>query len=438
MADRKGIVCRAVSRVYHSPSGSVEALHSLDLSLQPGVVTALVGPSGSGKSSLLRLLAGIDAPDAGTIAVDGLDLGTLRGRDLRRFRRRSVSYLAQRPAANLIPHLTLREHLGGAAAGDIAEEIGIAHRLDARAGEMSGGEQARAAIAVGIARETSVVLVDEPTAELDRRTAAHVIDALERTAAGGRTVVVATHDPDVTRVAAQTVELATRVVEHQRFARKTRKTGPPAIVLDRLSKSYGGARVLDDASLELRSGELGVLVGRSGSGKSTALMVAGGWLSPDSGAAIVPGSSDRAPPSWERTSYLSQRFGLVPELSIAENISLPLRLAGADDVGRVAELMDELMLADLGDRLPAETSVGQQQRAALARALVHPPDALLADEPASHQDGRSAELVWSVLAAACERATACLVATHEERAPLADRVWRISDGRIQGSDEDLL
>ena len=188
MADREGIVCRGVSRVYRSPSGSVEALHSLDLSLQPGVVTALVGPSGSGKSSLLRLLAGIDAPDAGTITVGGLDLGTLRGPALRRFRRRSVSYLAQRPAANLIPHLTLREHLGGAAAGDIAEEIGIAHRLDARAGEMSGGEQARAAIAVGIARDTSVVLVDEPTAELDRRTAAHVIDALERTAAGGRTV----------------------------------------------------------------------------------------------------------------------------------------------------------------------------------------------------------------------------------------------------------
>ncbi|HST18495.1 MAG TPA: ATP-binding cassette domain-containing protein [Gaiellaceae bacterium] len=432
MADRTGIVCRAVSRVYRSPSGSVEALHALNLSLRPGALHALVGPSGCGKSSLLRLLAGLDAPDAGSIMVGGIDVESLRGSEVRRFRRETVSYLAQRPAANLIPHLTLREHLEGSAARlAVAEEIGIAHRLDARAGEMSGGEQARAAIAIGIARETSFVLVDEPTAELDRRTATRVIDALARATADGRTVVVATHDPDVIRVAAQTVELATRVAEHPRFERRARETRAPAIVLDRVSKSYGPATVVDEVSLELQPGELGVLVGRSGSGKSTALMLAGGWLSPDSGVARVPGGSASAPPAWARTSYLSQRFGLLPELSVAENIALPLRLTGADQGGRVAELMDALSLTDLGERLPAETSVGQQQRAALARALVQHPEALIADEPTSHQDARSAELVWSALVAACERGTACLIATHEERAPFADRVWRISDGRIQ-------
>lgn len=432
MAERSGIVCRGVSLVYRSPYGSVEAVHALDLSLRPAVVNALVGPSGSGKSSLLRLLAGLQSPDTGTITVEGIEVGTLRGSDLRRFRRRTVSYLAQRPAANLIPHLTLREQLDGGPAGPaVAEEIGIAHRLDARAGEMSGGEQARAAIAIGIARETSVVLVDEPTAELDRRTAAHVIEALERATSGGRTVVVATHDPDVIRGAAQVVELATHVADRPRHEQRARGHGAPVIVLDRLSKSYGTAKVADEVSLEVRPGELGVLAGRSGSGKSTVLMVAGGWLTGDSGAALVPGSSDGAPPPWEQTSYLSQRFGLLPELSIAENIMLPLTLAGVEDTGRVTELMNGLSLADLADRPPAETSVGQQQRAALARALVNRPAAVLADEPTSHQDARSAELVWSALAAACNRGTACLVATHEERTPFADRVWRISDGRIQ-------
>ena len=83
---------------------------------------------------------------------------------------------------------------------------------------MSGGEQARAAIAIGIARETSVILVDEPTAELDRRTAAHVIEALERATSAGRTVVVATHDPDVIRGAAQVVEFATRVADRPRHS----------------------------------------------------------------------------------------------------------------------------------------------------------------------------------------------------------------------------
>ena len=434
MAERPAIVCRGAARTYTSPSGSVEALDSVDLSVKAGEVTALVGPSGSGKSTLLRLLAGVDRPDAGSVEVHGLQVETLGGAALRRFRRQSVTYLAQRPAANLIPHLTLREQLAGGAGGSaVAGELGLARRLDARAGELSGGEQARAAIAVGIARGTSILLVDEPTAELDRRTAMHVIDALERTTAAGRTVVVATHDPDVIAVSARTIELGARRPQHRTLERRAHRDGEPAIVLERISKSYDGRTVVDSVSLEVRAGELGVVLGRSGSGKSTLLMVAGGWVPADAGVARVPGGTNRAPPPWNGTAYLSQRFGLLPELSIEENIALPLRLAGVVDVDRVSELMRELSLAELADRLPAETSVGQQQRAALARALVHPPAAVLADEPTSHQDPTSADRVWSALAAACEQGTACLVATHEERAPYADRLWRISDGRVESN-----
>ena len=421
---RDGVRFTDVQRTYRSTAGSVEALHAVDGVFPPGAIGALVGPSGSGKSTLLRILGGIDAADAGEVVVDGVDVRRLRGAALRRFRRGSVTFLAQRAAANLIPQLTLRDQLG-AGGGAQAERVGLAHRLDAVASALSGGEQARAALAVGLSRGTPVVLLDEPTAELDRHAAALVVAELRAAAAAGRTVVVATHDTELVELADTRLELTLPIaqVTHETHVRDLRDE--PVIVLEQLTKSYAGAAVVDGASLDVRAGELAVLLGRSGSGKSTLLMAAGEWLKPDAGTVRTPGAR------WHETAHLAQRFGLLPELSVAENVGLPLRLRSASDDARVADVLVRLGLSDLGDRLPGETSIGQQQRTALARALVDRPKALLADEPTSHQDAGSAALVWTALDAACAEGTACLIATHDEAAALhADRVWRIEDGRI--------
>ena len=155
-------------------------------------------------------------------------------------------------------------------------------------------------------------------------------------------------------------------------------------------------------------------------------------------ALIVPGSEvtiegvgDHRAPSWPALAYLAQRFALLTELSVAENVALPLRLSRERDDARVGALLDQLALGDLADRKPAEISIGQQQRAALARALAPRPVVLVADEPTSHQDRASAALVWGALSAAADDGTACLVATHEEAAAgHAGRVWRIVDGRV--------
>jgi len=421
---RDGVRFTDVQRTYRSTAGSVEALHAVDGAFPPGAIGALVGPSGSGKSTLLRILGGIDAADAGEVVVDGVDVRRLRGAALRRFRRGSVTFLAQRAAANLIPQLTLRDQLG-AGGGAQAERVGLAHRLDAVASALSGGEQARAALAVGLSRGTPVVLLDEPTAELDRHAAALVVAELRAAAAAGRTLVVATHDTELVALADTRLELTLPIaqVTHETHVRDLRDE--PVIVLEQLTKSYAGAAVVDGASLDVRAGELAVLLGRSGSGKSTLLMAAGEWLKPDAGTVRTPGAR------WHETAHLAQRFGLLPELSVAENVGLPLRLRSASDDARVADVLVRLGLSDLGDRLPGETSIGQQQRTALARALVDRPKALLADEPTSHQDAGSAALVWTALDAACAEGTACLIATHDEAAALhADRVWRIEDGRI--------
>jgi putative ABC transport system ATP-binding protein len=126
-----------------------------------------------------------------------------------------------------------------------------------------------------------------------------------------------------------------------------------------------------------------------------------------------------------------QRFGLVPELTVAENIGLPGRLIDTEvDVDGVLDLLG---LGGLGQRAVTELSIGQQQRVAVARALVLRPAVLLVDEPTSHQDSESAERVWRALDAAAAEGAACLVATHEPDARLrAHRSWAIDDGRIVG------
>lgn len=414
----ESIRCNEVSRRYGTPSGWVEALAAVDLAVDAGSVGALVGPSGSGKSTLLRILAGIDPAATGEIVVEGVDVRSLNAAGLRRYLRGTVTYLAQRAAANLVPHLTVREQLGGHPAPD----LGLGVHLDAPARKLSGGEQARAALAIGISRGTPVVLVDEPTAELDRGTAALVVDVLRAAADDGRTVLAATHDPDLIAIADSRLDL-TGVSPGPAPAPLPRFSGEIAIAADGVVKTYSGRRVLDGASFELSAGEVGALIGGSGSGKSTLLMVLAGFLGLDGGSVKTPGTA------WLQTAYLPQRFGLLPELSLAENIALPRRLAGQMD--DVSMLLDRFQLGGLGDRLPSETSVGQQQRAALARALAIRPAVVLADEPTSHQDARSAESVWAMLAQAAADGTACLVATHDAAAAdRADRVWHIEDGRV--------
>src|SRR5581483_10141311 len=152
-----------------------------------------------------------------------------------------------------------------------------------------------------------------------------------------------------------------------------------------------------EADVALRPGETGVLLGRSGSGKSTLLTLLAGWQQPDAGEIRWDGKPDdpsRLP--WGRLAYMPQRFGLLPELSVRENIEYPARLDGSlpSIRDRVDRLLEGLGLDELAARLPAETSIGQQQRTALARALVLRPTVLLADEPSSHQDAGFRDRVW--------------------------------------------
>ena len=215
---------------------------------------------------------------------------------------------------------------------------------------------------------------------------------------------------------------------------------PPVLRLHGLSKSYRRGTelvtALSDAGLTMRPREMVGVVGRSGSGKTTLLNVIAGWEQPDRGNVALEGRVLEAMPPWSRLAMLPQRLGLIEELTIAENVEYPARLAGvlpARDA-LIHRLLEALGLDAVQHRFPRETSLGEQQRAALARALVLTPVIMLADEPTGHQDRGWMERMLDAVRRSADEGTACLLATHDDEvADFVDRVFTMTDGELTRS-----
>jgi putative ABC transport system ATP-binding protein len=192
---------------------------------------------------------------------------------------------------------------------------------------------------------------------------------------------------------------------------------------------------LREVTFSLEAGEIVTLLGPSGSGKTTLLAVLAGWERPDSGAVVW---CDGGPPPgerlWSDLAVLPQTLGLLEELSVRENVELPVRLRGVRGGGheRVEGFLRYLGLDHLADRMPSEISIGEQQRAALARALLLAPRLFLADEPTGHQDESWAKVVFRTMKLAARMGTACLIATHNREAlKIADGLLTIRDGVVK-------
>jgi putative ABC transport system ATP-binding protein len=217
------------------------------------------------------------------------------------------------------------------------------------------------------------------------------------------------------------------------------------VTLDRVSRSYqrGDERVhaLTEVSFALDGGEMVALVGPSGCGKTTALNLVAAVDRPDSGsvgvAGIDVGSASEADLVRLRRRAIGmvfQAFHLVPHLTVEENVALPLALDGRRDPERVTELLTRVGLGHRRRHYPSELSGGEQQRTAVARALVHRPQVVVADEPTGNLDSRTGSAVVELLAELRrEQGAALLLATHDQRvASAADRVLELADGRMVG------
>ena len=206
---------RSLYRFFHAGEEETLALRGVSLQVARGQVVAVTGPSGSGKSTLLSCIAGLDEPDGGTVWIEGRRMSRQPEPVRARLRAERIGYLGQ--SANLFEHLTIEANVafvrrlsarsGRGPAVAALEDAGLAPRARAYPGELSGGEAARAGLAVALAGGPAVLLADEPTGELDSAAEDEVLDLLLRTAAGGVAVVVASHSPAVAALADRVVHL---------------------------------------------------------------------------------------------------------------------------------------------------------------------------------------------------------------------------------------
>lgn len=219
----------------------------------------------------------------------------------------------------------------------------------------------------------------------------------------------------------------------------------PILSLQNIHKEYvsdgQAVHALNGVSLDLTQGQFVAVVGRSGCGKSTLLNLSGAMDFPSSGQVFVDGVSTSTLKDAELTrlrrekvGFVFQSFQLLHTLTVFENVELPLLLAGLPNARAVAkERLAWVELADLGNRYPHQLSGGQMQRVGIARALIHSPSILLADEPTGNLDSTTGNVILDLLQRlTCEQNTATMMATHSlEAAALADTVVHMRDGTIQ-------
>jgi ABC-type lipoprotein export system ATPase subunit len=470
VAQAPALELRDLFKVYHEGEIETVALRGAWLTVAPGELVAVVGPSGSGKSTLLGIASGLTAPTAGRVLVAGHDLGAADESLRADLRRRHIGIVMQRD--NLVPFLSALENVElaldprgtadpRARATALLERVGLRDRLHHRPGQLSGGEQQRAAVALALANSPAVLLVDEPTGELDSVNAAAIARLLvELHREHDTAIVLVTHDEELAKQADRRVRMADGLLtpvdsaaddsgatERPAFPRPTgRIVGAPLLQVRDLTKVYaGGVSALRGVDLEASAGEAVAVMGPSGCGKSTLLNAIGGLDRPTSGDIVIEGQSlsqldNRSLALLRRRSIgvVFQAHNLLATLTVAENAALPLILDGVGEVewrSRAIELLGSLGLGEMADKLPDQLSGGQRQRVAVARSLVHNPKVLIADEPTGSLDRTNAATVSGLLVdVARQRGLALVLVTHDPIvAARCDRVVHLVDGRVRAA-----
>jgi ABC-type lipoprotein export system ATPase subunit len=205
------IICENLVKIYKTKDLEVMALQGLDMNIQKGELMAIIGNSGSGKSTFLNMVGGLDRPSAGKLTVDGKDLFKLSEAELVDYKRKTVGFVWQNNARNLLPYLNAVENVTlpmifdsekqrRERALELLEIVGMSHKKDRRLNQLSGGEQQRIAIAIALANNPKILLADEPTGSVDAKTGNYIMDVfrtLNREL--GLTVVIVTHDRAVSK-----------------------------------------------------------------------------------------------------------------------------------------------------------------------------------------------------------------------------------------------
>ncbi|MBE5767329.1 MAG: ABC transporter ATP-binding protein [Clostridiales bacterium] len=201
------VVCENLVKIYKTKDVEVLALQGLEVTIEQGEFMAIIGNSGSGKSTFLNMIGGLDRPSAGKLWVDGKDLFKLNDRELVEYKRNTVGFVWQNNGRNLVPYLTAWQNVQMPMLFDkdakkqkeralqLLEMVGMAHKKNSKLTQLSGGEQQRIAIAIALSNNPKLLLADEPTGAVDAKTAAYILDVLRTiNRETGITTVIVTHD----------------------------------------------------------------------------------------------------------------------------------------------------------------------------------------------------------------------------------------------------
>ncbi|WP_280462201.1 ABC transporter ATP-binding protein [Nocardia carnea] len=419
-----------------------ELLAPTSLRVEPGTITAITGPSGAGKTTLMRAVLGHLAAGttrvSGSVHISGQDIFALERAALQTFRREHLAYVGQDPGAALNPAMRIRALLAEAAgrsalAEHVAalERVGLPeHMLRSRPGQLSGGEQRRVALASALVRGAAVLVVDEPLAGLHEQLRTDIAALLRSLAAEEKVaVLVSGHDT------ATLHRLADNVIclGEPRAALLSRLPATPGPVVDEVAlraeaiSARAGSRILlESVDLTVGAGESVALVGPSGAGKTTVARVLAGLHTQASGRLEVNGrrlgigAARRSRRDRRRIQLIPQNplSTLNPKHTVLQTLSRPLRLSGTrsrEVAGRAATLLRQVELdAAMLHRYPDELSGGQRQRVAIARALAAAPEILICDEITSALDADTAAAIMGVIdRTRADRGISVVVISHD-------------------------
>jgi ribosome-dependent ATPase len=468
------------------------ALDGIDLVVQAGTMTGLVGPDGVGKSSLLAVLAGARRVRQGMVEVLG---GDMRRAGWRAQACPRIAYMPQGLGRNLYPTLSVEENLqffarlfGQAPQARraridlLVQATGLAAFLGRPAAQLSGGMKQKLGLCCALIHEPDLLILDEPTTGVDplARVQFWELVAAIRTARPALTVLVATAYMDEAsrfdrlvaldggRVLAEgspqelLVRTGSATLEQAFVAllpplRRTAEAGaapsaPPADIRPRadaggpvieargLACRFGDFVAVQDVSFRIARGEIFGFIGSNGCGKTTTMKMLTGLLAPSGGEARVFGEAEayRDPQARRRVGYMSQGFSLYRELTVRQNLLLHARLFDlpeAQAAGRCAELAQRFGLVPVLDALPGRLPLGMRQRLSLAVALVHGPELLILDEPTSGVDPVARDGFWEqLLRLARQDGVTIFISTHfMDEAERCDRVALMHAGRVLAS-----
>ena len=219
-------------KIYKTKQTEVLALQGLDLTVEEGELTALIGNSGSGKSTFLNMIGGLDRPSAGSLLVGGRNLFTMTEKDLVVYKRDTVGFVWQNNGRNLLPYLSAIEnimlpmHLSGGRkkrdkALELLEMVGMSHKKNSRLNMLSGGEQQRIAIAIALANSPKLLLADEPTGSVDPMTANYIFDLFTELNKTGQTILIVTHDVALSKKVRRVVAIRDGKISSERILKES-------------------------------------------------------------------------------------------------------------------------------------------------------------------------------------------------------------------------